>query len=128
MAVAADGGRVVPHMGDTAKNGAYGATANRAEVSPYSAGRRAPACVSQDGESLGPGGSPALSPYPGWPSTLPRCRDPGAAGSPVRPTGGWPAAHVVSLTWPTPFDSVRRDRDPGAAPVVAGVACRRRWS
>src|SRR5829696_1675142 len=43
-----------PRWGTLAKNGAYGATANRAEVPPYRAGRRAPSCVAKDGESLGP--------------------------------------------------------------------------
>jgi hypothetical protein len=77
MAVAPDGDRVVPHMGTLTRNGAYGATANRAEVPPYSAGRRAPSCIAQDGESLGPGGQTALPPYLGRPPTLPRSRDPG---------------------------------------------------
>jgi hypothetical protein len=85
-----------PIWGTLAKNGAYGATANRAEVPPYSAGRRAPACVSKDGESLGPGGQTALPPYLGWSSTLPRCRDPGAGGNPVRASRR-PATHLVFL-------------------------------
>ena len=85
-----------PIWGTTAKNGAYGATANRAELPPYSPGRRAPSCVAKDGESLGPGGQAALSPYLGWSPTLPRCRDPGPAGNPVRAIRR-PATHLVLL-------------------------------
>jgi hypothetical protein len=85
-----------PIWGTLAKNGAYGATANRAEVPPYSAGRRAPSCVSKDGESLGAGGQTALPPYLGWSPTLPRCRDPGAGGNPVRAIRR-PATHLVFL-------------------------------
>src|SRR5215218_11174989 len=88
--------RLSPIWGTLAKNGAYGATANRAEVSPHSPGRRAPACVVKDGESLGPGGQTALPPYLGWSPTLPRCRDPGAAGNPVRASRR-PATHLVFL-------------------------------
>jgi hypothetical protein len=96
MAFVPDERRVVPHMGDSRKNGAHGANANRAEVPTYSAGRRAPSCVSQDGESLGTGGQAALPPHPGWPPTLPRCRDPGIGGDPVRAFRR-PAAHLVFL-------------------------------
>ena len=37
-------------MGDTRQNGAYGATANRAQVPTYSPGRGAASCVAKDGE------------------------------------------------------------------------------
>src|SRR5215207_7123310 len=84
-----------PRWGTSGQNGAHGANA-RAEVPTYSPGRRAPSCVSQDGESLGTGGQAALPPDPGWPPTLPRCRDPGIGGDPVRAIRR-PAAHLVSL-------------------------------
>ena len=99
MALVPDERRVVPHMGDSRKNGAHGANANRAEVPTYSAGRRAPSCVSQDGESLGTGGQAALPPHPGWPPTLPRCRDPGIGEDPFRAFRR-PAAHLVFLGTP----------------------------
>jgi hypothetical protein len=86
-----------PTWGTLAENGAYGATANRAEVPTDSTGRRAPSCVPKDGESLGAGGQAALPPYLGRPPTLPRCRDPGVGGNPVRAIHGRPAAHLVSL-------------------------------
>src|SRR5215216_1566615 len=85
-----------PIWGTLVRNGADGATANRAEVPPDSAGRRAPSCVSKDGESLGAGGQTALPPDLGWSPTLPRCRDPGAGGNPVRASRR-PATHLVFL-------------------------------
>src|SRR5215217_9209749 len=91
MAFVSNGRRVVPHLGDTGKNGAQDANAKRAEVPAYIAGRRAAARVAKDGESLGPGGPAALALYLGRPPTLPRRRDPGPAGNPGR------AVRLVSL-------------------------------
>jgi hypothetical protein len=90
-------GWLSPLWGTTGKNGAHGAKANRAEVPPNGAGRRAPPCVPKDGESLGAGGEAALPPYLGRPPTLPRCRDPGVGGNPVRAIHSRPAARLVSL-------------------------------
>src|SRR6266511_4604227 len=101
MAFAPDGRRVVPpKWGTTGKNGAHGAPANRAEVPTHSAGRRAPPCVTKDGQPLGAGGQAALPPHLERPPTLPRPGNPGAAGNPVRAIGVRPAARHVSLGTP----------------------------
>src|SRR6266508_2892823 len=111
MAFAPDGRRVVPpKWGTTGKNGEYGAPANRAEVPTHSAGRRAPPCVTKDGQPLGAGGQAALPPHLGRPPTLPRPGDPGAAGNPVRAIGGRPAARHVFLGTPDACNPWRRRR------------------
>jgi hypothetical protein len=86
-----------PIRGTTARNGAQGAAANRAEVPPDRTGRRAPSCVPKDGQSLGAGGPAALPPDLGRAPTLPRCRDTGVGGNPVRAIRSRPAARLVSL-------------------------------
>jgi hypothetical protein len=88
--------RQLEHTFDRPRMERIGANANRAEVPPYSAGRRAPPCVPKDGEPLGTEGHAALPPHLGWPPTLPRRRDPGAGGNAVRAIRR-PAAHLVFL-------------------------------
>jgi hypothetical protein len=111
--------RRVPQTGDDSKNGEDGAPANRAQVPAHRAGRRASPCVTKDSQPLGAGGQAALPPHLGRPPTLPRPRDPGAAGNPVRTIHGRPAARLVSLGTP---DVSHPGEDVGGAGIRVPIA------
>jgi hypothetical protein len=98
MASDPDRHRVIPKPGDDSKNGERVAPANPAQVPAHSPGRRTPPGVPKDGQPPGPRGHAALLPHLGRPPTLPRRRDPGPAGNPVRAILGRLAAHLACRT------------------------------